>query len=109
MLILSLTLFVEEVEIEMPQETFLRAGVLLIALSASPLFCQSQNTGVVRHVSARSPVIGPSREMAADRPARPGIVPQVDVVGPTANRWVRQAIIPGAVIKDISFPTPDVG
>src|SRR5689334_13397254 len=61
------------------------------------------------HVSARVPVQGPSRELSAERAVKATAPSTPDAVSPTANAWTLQATLPGAVIHDISFPSPTVG
>jgi hypothetical protein len=63
----------------------------------------------VRHVSDRVPVLGSPREMAATRPATSAPAQNHDAVAPTANPWKLLATIPGAVVHDISFATPQIG
>jgi hypothetical protein len=63
----------------------------------------------VRHVSSRVPVLGSSREMAAMRPANSPPAQSREVVAPTANPWQLLATLPGAVIHDVSFATPQIG
>jgi photosystem II stability/assembly factor-like uncharacterized protein len=63
----------------------------------------------VRYVSARVPLLGPARDLAATRPAQDrGPIPQ-DQVGADANPWVQLATIPGAVLRDVAFATPKIG
>jgi hypothetical protein len=63
----------------------------------------------VRHVSSRVPVIGTSHEMAAERPAYSSSPRGRDLVDPKANPWQLLATLPGAVVHDISFATPQIG
>jgi len=63
----------------------------------------------VRHVSTRVPVIGSSRELAAQRPANQSKSVRHDSVNPAANPWQLLATLPGAVVHDISFATPKIG
>ncbi len=65
--------------------------------------------GNVRHISSRVPVIGSSQEMAAVRPANSASPRRRDVVDPHANPWQLLATLPGAVVHDISFATPNIG
>jgi photosystem II stability/assembly factor-like uncharacterized protein len=82
--------------------------VTLAAIAPNPAPATTV-AGVVRHVAGRIPVQGPAREMAADRPEGPSAPHKNDSVRPNASPWKLQAILPGAVIHDISFPTPLVG
>jgi len=63
----------------------------------------------VRHVSSRVPVIGSGHEMAAMRPAASTALRTRDAVDPNANPWQLLATLPGAVVHDISFSTPQIG
>src|SRR5262245_6064983 len=63
---------------------------------------------LVRYVSVRSPILGPTRELGAVRPGRLGEAVRASV-RPDANPWVLVATIPGAVVRDISFATTKVG
>jgi hypothetical protein len=76
---------------------------------ASPIAAFTQTDATVHHVAGRSPILGLSREMSADRPVDRNVLPAIGYVNPMANPWKRQATLPGAVIHDISFPTPLVG
>ena len=78
--------------------------VVFLTLAA---FAAAQQTA--RHVAARTPLQGESREMAAQRPLGLKGSPSVLSVSPQANGWRQLATLPGAVIHDISFPTPLVG
>jgi photosystem II stability/assembly factor-like uncharacterized protein len=89
-----------------------RASCLLSVvalLSIAPSTQAQTTTTTVRHVAGRSPVQGASREMAADRPEQLKTPNGFDSLSPTANPWKLQATLPGAVIHDISFPTPKIG
>jgi photosystem II stability/assembly factor-like uncharacterized protein len=81
-------------------------SILLVLVS---VFLTAANGQVTRHVAGRSPVLGTSRELAADRAAQPGHSEAPTSVSPTANPWALQATLPGAVIHDISFATTKVG
>jgi BNR/Asp-box repeat len=63
----------------------------------------------VLHVSDRTPVLGSPHEMTAMRPATPSSPRGRDTVDSKANPWQLLATIPGAVIHDISFATPQIG
>ncbi|MGH9499816.1 MAG: WD40/YVTN/BNR-like repeat-containing protein [Terriglobales bacterium] len=80
----------------------LPAVVFSLAISASP-------ADDMHHVSSRVPVVGSSRELAAERPEIPSAPRTHDVVGPAANPWKLLATLPGAVLHDISFATPKIG
>jgi len=62
----------------------------------------------VSHVSSREPVIAPSHEFSAERPASPPFVAKPAVAAKT-NPWQKLATLPGAVIHDVSFATPQIG
>jgi len=83
--------------------------VALIAIMFLDLTSSSSAADTVRHVAGRSPVQGHSREMFADRAVSAVSSRKADTVAPNANMWKLQATLPGAVIHDISFPTPLVG
>jgi len=83
-------------------QAILPAVVFGLALSASA-------ADDVHHVSSRVPVIGDSQEMAAERPAVLSSARRPDSVDPAANPWQLLATLPGAVIHDISFATPQIG
>jgi len=61
-----------------------------------------------QQVTARVPVQGNSREIGAER-AVAHASPTALKVSPAANPWKLQATLTGAVIHDISFPTPKIG
>ena len=63
----------------------------------------------VRHVSAKVPVQGQSRELAAERAATAPSQAGTGIVARPPNPWKLLATIPGAVIHDIAFPTPQIG
>jgi photosystem II stability/assembly factor-like uncharacterized protein len=62
----------------------------------------------VRHVTARTPAVAPTRELGADR-AKQNSPHESGIVSRTANPWKLLATIPGAVIHDIAFPTAKIG
>jgi photosystem II stability/assembly factor-like uncharacterized protein len=63
----------------------------------------------VHHVAGRTPVLGTSRELSAERQASAGTQSTPLRVGLAPNPWKLLATLPGAVIHDISFPTRSVG
>jgi photosystem II stability/assembly factor-like uncharacterized protein len=65
----------------------------------------------VFQTSHKVPVQGPSRALGASRPLQPSHIQPATVTAPgaTANPWVLQATLPGAVIHDLSFATAKVG
>jgi photosystem II stability/assembly factor-like uncharacterized protein len=69
-------------------------------------FALAQST---QHVSARVPVQGNSRDIGADRAALTPSASAKAQVSPATNPWKLQATLTGAVIHDISFPTPKIG
>jgi hypothetical protein len=85
-------------------------AIALTCIAVLPAFAQPDDA-IVHHVSGRVPVIGSSRQMAADRPqqANASHVRTADRVDPKANPWKLQATLPGAVIHDISFASADIG
>jgi hypothetical protein len=81
--------------------------VLAVPLMSLSLALAQGNT---HHVSANVPVIGPRVALGADRSvAETGAINLHRKVSPTANQWVLEASLPGAVIHDISFASPKVG
>jgi len=78
--------------------------LILTGLIVSAAF-GSDNT---RHVSARTPVQGNSREFAAER-SGPSASTAFVPVPRVPHNWKKLATLPGAVIHDISFATPKVG
>ena len=77
---------------------------IAICVFSNSLFAQTDH-----HISNRIPVIGAGRENAADLPnSSEGPVTNLRL-SPTANPWKLVATLPGAVIHDISFPTPKIG
>lgn len=61
------------------------------------------------HLAARVPVQGNGRDLAADRIAPVPSASAKAQISPATNPWKLQATLPGAVIHDISFPTPKIG
>ena len=69
---------------------------------------------VVRYVSERVPIQGASVEKAAMRPMLSATNPAGAASGPqssipVSNSWQLLGSMPGAVVKDVSFPTPLIG
>jgi photosystem II stability/assembly factor-like uncharacterized protein len=70
---------------------------------------------LVRYVSERVPAQGPGIERAAQRPLSSlptGVVDAVPPLRPStpfSNSWQLLATLPGAVVKDVSFPTALTG
>ncbi len=88
--------------------------VSLLLINAIVMVCvtlaaSAQTDETVRHVTGRIPILGPGRELSAERPAVASGHPTIRAVSPKANPWKLQATLPGAVIHDISFPTTSVG
>jgi hypothetical protein len=85
--------------------------------SAGPVLPDGSGAApLVRYVSERVPVQGPRggggrrTEQAAERPqSLAGGVAAPQVSAPFTNSWQLIATLPGAVVKDVSFPTPLVG
>lgn len=65
--------------------------------------------GTAHYVSERRPAQGPGRDLGADRPLVPSGAQSLAAAAPYTNPWQLQATLPGAVAKDISFPTAQVG
>ncbi|HVO81260.1 MAG TPA: hypothetical protein VMT28_11040 [Terriglobales bacterium] len=85
--------------------------LMLIMAAISPTGAQSgtDSSAVTRHIIGQTPVLGPSRQFGADRPSASAASPGAGIVNAAPNPWKLQATLPGAVIHDISFPTPQVG
>lgn len=82
---------------------------LLASLSISAVFAQ-QAGAPAQHVSGVMPIQVPSRQLSAMRPAQPGAtIAQPPKSAPASHTWQLLATLPGAVIHDISFPTPTLG
>jgi|SRR5579863_1187940 hypothetical protein len=82
----------------------------IIAATVTLLFAVSFSSAEdVRHVSGRVPVLGSSQEMSALRPANLSSPRGHEPVGSKANPWQLLATLPGAVIHDVSFATPQIG
>jgi hypothetical protein len=86
----------------------LAAVIVTSILVATAAMAQTQ-AGDVRHVSSRAPVLGIAHEMAAVRPANSSSPRSSDVADSKANPWQLLATLPGAVVHDISFSTPQIG
>jgi photosystem II stability/assembly factor-like uncharacterized protein len=85
------------------------AAALLAGASGSA-HAATGGGAMTRYVSARTPVAGPSRDIAAVRPA--GLSPQPSTMTPAghpANTWTKLANLPGAVVHDVAFVSPTVG
>ena len=83
---------------------------IAIAVCVTPIAASAQTDNTIaRHVAARIPVQGSSREMSAERPTQLSSHQTSGTVGPKGNPWKLQATLPGAVIHDISFPTAKIG
>src|SRR6266496_3334641 len=61
------------------------------------------------YVSERRPVRRPGEELVAQRAVQPPGGYTLSAASPFTNPWQLRATLPGAVIKDISFPTAQVG
>ncbi len=77
---------------------------LMFGISASSLLASDST-----HVSARTPVIGVSRDLSAERSAEAGQATVLHTPPAKHNKWKKQATLSGAVIHDISFPTLRTG
>jgi photosystem II stability/assembly factor-like uncharacterized protein len=88
-------------------------AILTMSLpAASPSVAGTNHTGgkgTVRYVSARTPIVGPGRELGAFGLAPAHAASRPAEVSPQANPWRQLATIPGAVVRDISFATPKIG
>jgi hypothetical protein len=83
---------------------------LMAAACTAPMAVLAQtDNATVRHLAGRIPVQGIHREISADRPADVHGQPLADSIHPAAHHWKLQASLPGAVIHDLSFPTPKIG
>jgi hypothetical protein len=87
-----------------------KSTLLKILVSICSIVPLAFAQGSAHHVSANVPVIGPRVALGGDRSAADSGSAKLDLhVSPTANNWKLAATLPGAVIHDISFPTPKVG
>jgi hypothetical protein len=73
----------------------------LICLSILAMTAGALRADDVRHISARTPVVGHSRELAAQRPSSPALATALNEVGAKHNPWKKRATLPGAVVHDI--------
>jgi photosystem II stability/assembly factor-like uncharacterized protein len=83
--------------------------IIAVVMMCVTLAAFAQMDTTVRHVAGRIPVLGPGRELSAERPVDAVGHPTIRLVSPKANPWKLQATLSGAVIHDISFPTTSVG
>src|SRR6516164_5151688 len=90
-------------------------GLVIVCFSVFLAVVPSAIAGdgkTVHLVTRQIPVQGPGHEIAVDLPAViPISQPAASAVPSSApvNNWQLMANLPGAVIKDISFPTAFVG
>jgi photosystem II stability/assembly factor-like uncharacterized protein len=84
-------------------------SVLLLVAALIPSSWAQAGESVTRHVSAQVPVLGPSRQLSADRSSPPASERGAAIVTAAPNPWMLQATLPGAVIHDISFANGQVG
>jgi photosystem II stability/assembly factor-like uncharacterized protein len=82
------------------------AGAMVAAMLFSD-FAVAE-TDSIRHVAARIPVQGISRELAAERAANKAPAHTPRTRGPM-NPWRLQQTLPGAIVHDLAFPTASVG
>lgn len=82
--------------------------VAATCMAPGALLAQTDNS-TVRHISGRVPIQGAGPELSAQRPANTNHPRLAAGVSPAAHHWKLQAILSGAVIHDISFPTPKIG
>jgi photosystem II stability/assembly factor-like uncharacterized protein len=81
----------------------------VIAFAAAVLLSDvASATNASRHVSARIPVHGVSRELAAER-TMSRVARRPPRTRGTMNPWRLQQTLPGAIVHDIAFPTALVG
>jgi hypothetical protein len=83
--------------------------ITAVVMACVTLSASAQSDTTVHHVAGRIPVLGPGRELSAERSAEATGHPTIRSVSPKANPWKLQATLPGAVIHDISFPTTSIG
>jgi len=86
-----------------------RQSLVLLTLAlmfnlTTPSFADS-----ARHISGKLPVEGNSREMSAER-SQPALSQHTnELVNRPPNPWKLLATLPGAIIHDMAFPTPNIG
>jgi hypothetical protein len=84
----------------------MRLLTVLLALTV----CSTVMAQTTHHVAARTPVLGSGHELSAERAANDNGGPRQYSINPaTANAWKLLATLPGAIIHDLSFPTPHIG
>src|SRR5208337_737594 len=85
------------------------AVVLAVIFLSFAMIPTTMGASDVRHVAARTPVLGASRELAAERPADTNAGQPAEAIPANTHKWKLLATLSGAVIHDISFPTASVG
>lgn len=85
------------------------ATLALVAPATRGTIASAAPARSVRVVSSRLPLVGPGRELGAVRSASLQGRRRAARLSPTAEPWRLLATIPGAVLRDVSFPTPKVG
>jgi photosystem II stability/assembly factor-like uncharacterized protein len=81
-----------------------------VVVGMIPVGGQATPRATSTFVSARVPVLGHGRALAAARSITPAGHPTAPTtVSPNANPWHQLGTIPGAVVHDISFPTLKIG
>jgi hypothetical protein len=90
----------------------LAARMSSFALSAATVVVLTApaQAAMTRYVTAHVPMNGPSREIAAMRPA--GLAPVLNARAPTShstNSWTLLANLPGATVHDMAFVSAQVG
>lgn len=71
--------------------------------------CSPAFTQTATHVAARIPTLGTVRDFSAERSVASTTISQPSSPNNQAHAWKLQAMLPGAVIHDISFPSTTVG
>jgi photosystem II stability/assembly factor-like uncharacterized protein len=88
----------------------MRSHIAFVAAMLFPAASGASAEGVApaNYVSARVPTMGQSRTLGAVRPA--GLSPRaVTQNGKSVNTWTKLAMLPGAVVHDVTFVSPQTG
>ena len=84
-----------------------KTAFLCMAFGAIASSAMASNA--TRHVSARVPVQGEARELAAMRATLPPSQDRAPIAHGTQHAWQLRQTLPGAVVHDIAFPSASVG
>jgi photosystem II stability/assembly factor-like uncharacterized protein len=85
------------------------AAVLAIIFLSLAMTPAPMGASDVRHVASRTPVLSVGRELSAERSTETSAGQPVETMVTNTHKWKLLALLSGAVIHDISFPTASVG